>query len=94
MLLFRVFDTVSKKFCLAPAPGALWRQEVPSGAVNGSNTNFFLSATPAGQDTTVLFIDGRPVPLSDWTLTPAENKITLNTAPETGQQLYAFYLRS
>jgi hypothetical protein len=69
-------------------------QEVPSGAINSSNTEFDLTSQPSNQASTFVFVDGISIPNTEWTLTlgPGVSKITLNTAPSIGQDVYVAYL--
>ena len=68
-------------------------QEVPTGTVDGSNTTFTLAHTPWAGANLVLFLDRGPVPqgagAGKYTLSGAT--ITMGTAPQLGQTLYAFY---
>jgi hypothetical protein len=69
-------------------------QETPAGAVDGANRFFTLTGAPADQVSTMLFVDGVMVPITDWTLQlGTTNRIILNTglAPAIGQSVYVFY---
>ncbi len=68
----------------------LFVQETPSGTVNGTNTTFTLSETPASASALVLTIDGVTTTL--YTLTGST--ITMNTAPTLGQILSATYVHA
>ena len=67
-----------------------YAQEVPSGSINGTNTDFTISHTPVSTPSLVLFEDGLSlVPTTDYSLTGST--ITLVIAPKAGQSLVAFY---
>jgi hypothetical protein len=64
--------------------------EIPSGAINSSNTAYTLAATPSPQSTLMLFRNGLlQLPGSDYTLVGAA--ISMALAPQTGDSLVAFY---
>jgi len=68
--------------------------EIPTGAVNGSNTTFTLVNTPKG-DTERVFVNGaRQLPGSgnDYTISGAT--ITMATAPPTGSNIIVDYERT
>ena len=68
-----------------------FKKEIPSGSINGSNTSFSLTYTPANSDSLLVFIDGILQNLtSDYSL--SSNIITLVVAPAIGQSIYCFYL--
>lgn len=72
--------------------GAVGFQEVPSGPCNGVNTTFGpLSQLPSSTESVVVFVDGRPVDKSDWTLS-GYSIIFSASIPLTGQDVYVFYL--
>ena len=85
----KVFDTSTGKHGLAAR--STWKQEIPTGTVNGSNTNFTTSLTPINQDSTFLYLDSLIVPINEWSL--VGSTITFNTAPVTGQKVYCAYLK-
>lgn len=65
--------------------------EVPSGTINGSNVTFTLAAAPLSARL-LLFRSGllmRPGAGNDYTL--SGSTITFATAPETGENILAFY---
>jgi hypothetical protein len=67
-----------------------YRQEIPSGTVNGSNVTFTLAHTPYSQNAVILFVDVVPqIAGTDFTISGVT--ITMTVAPATGQQLSAFY---
>jgi hypothetical protein len=68
-----------------------WVQEVPSGTINGTNTNFTLSYTPRDSNSLLVFKNGLVVPNSEYSL--SNNTITFNTAPSINDTLYAYYLK-
>lgn len=69
-------------------------QEIPSGAVNGSNTIFTLSGNPANLQTTFVYVNGLLMMLSEFSLsqTAGVSKIIFNDAPEVGSSIYVTYL--
>lgn len=68
------------------------QQEAPSGDVNGVNVTYTLSGTPVADEGVMLWLDGimqyQGIGL-DYTISGAT--ITMTTAPETGQTLWAVY---
>lgn len=90
MRLFPAFNTTTGQWELVQS---LLEQEIPTGTVNGSNTEFTLSQTPVGTSSTVVFLDSRPLPATDWTLDVGLKKITFGSAPAVGQCPYAVYLK-
>jgi hypothetical protein len=74
-----------------PLSGA---QEVPTGAVDGTNLTYALAGKPADARSTLVFLDGRLLPNTDWSLviSPTTNQIVLAGAPAVGQTIYVFYL--
>lgn len=65
-------------------------QEVPSGLVNGSNAVFTLSSSPKA-GTVIVFINGLVQRLTtDYTI--VGQTITFVSAPEAGQDIYAFFI--
>ncbi len=64
--------------------------EVPSGAINGSNTAFSLAQTPSPSASLELYLNGDLLkPGTDYTL--SGSSITMTSAPTTGDILLAFY---
>lgn len=71
----------------------LFVQEAPAGAINGSNTAFVLSFTPAGNQCVQLSLDGVVLTLTlHYTLSGVN--ITMVDAPSLGQNLQAQYLKA
>ena len=72
--------------------GDVFKQEVPSGTVNGVNTTFTLTTDPI-PGTLILTVDGRlqmqGVSL-DYTVSGAT--IDFDSAPQTGEQIYAIFI--
>ena len=67
-------------------------QEVPSGTVNGSNTNFTLSQTPYSAKAVIVFLDGIVQTFTtDWSI--SGTTLTFVTAPAAGQKPYVWFLR-
>lgn len=73
--------------------GASFEQETPSGTINGVNTEFTLSRTPAGAKAVILFLDGDILAQGSGAgkYTTTGTTITMGTAPALGQSLYAWY---
>ncbi len=74
------------------APSGAWTQEVPSGNCNGSNTSFTLANTPLSNGIVNLSLNGvilRQGAGLDYTI--SGSSITLNSACNLGQSLYAIY---
>jgi hypothetical protein len=66
-------------------------QEIPSGTVNGINVTFTLSDTPKTDSALKLYQDGLMLRQgTDYTVSGVT--ITMTTAPELGQELYANYI--
>ncbi len=73
--------------------GASFEQETPTGAVDGSNTAFTLSLTPASNLAVILNLDNLVLVQGvDYTI--AGLNITMITVPQLGQSLYASYLKA
>lgn len=69
-----------------------WKDEAPSGTINGSNTSFTLSETPIENDAVELFLDGLYLtPTTDYSI--SGTTITMVTAPALGQTLRASYIQ-
>lgn len=66
-------------------------REIPTGAINGSNTTFTLASTPiSGSEIVVLNgLEQRPGAGNDYTITGAT--ITMATAPLTGEVIWVHY---
>ena len=72
----------------------VFEQEVPTGAVNGSNTAFVLAQTPYSQKAVMLFLDGLALVYGvHFTVNVATKTITMIVAPATGQVLNSWYMR-
>jgi len=73
--------------------GDIFKQEVPTGTVNGSNVDFTISTVPHSDDGVIVFLNGLPQFLGvHWNLSAAQT-ITFTNAPATGQKLYVFYIK-
>lgn len=69
-----------------------WKQETPSGTINGSNKAFTLSQTPLENDVVEVYLDGlRQVPVIDYTI--STTTITFVTAPALGQSVFVQYVQ-
>lgn len=65
-------------------------QEIPTGLVNNANTSFSLAHTPVSDMRVILFQDGLAlIQGTDYTISGAT--ITMTTAPNFGQTVYAKY---
>jgi len=70
-----------------------WVQEVPSGAVNGTNVTFVLSKTPLETESIEVFLDGlRKDPGVDYTVSGLN--IVFTTAPVPGQTVRVSYIQA
>lgn len=70
-----------------------WVDEIPSGAINGSNTAFTLAELPLENESVDLFLDGLKLAVTtDYTISGVN--ITMITAPVVGQELRANYIRN
>lgn len=70
-------------------------EEVPSGAINGSNALFTLSSAAVSDNHIRLYIDGlRQDQGNDYTVAGASALTISSTAPETGQLLFVDYTRA
>ena len=81
--------TAAKLAANAVTGGAIsFLTQAVTGAVNGSNTNFTMSATPYG-DSLIVWVGGvRQRPITDFTF--SGTTLTLTTAPETGDDIAIF----
>ena len=70
--------------------GGIGFQEVPTGVVNGINTDFDITLTPSTEDSLLVIVNGIILERSEWSL--SYPTITLNNAPAPGQSVYVFYL--
>lgn len=69
----------------------VFKNETPSGTVNGSNTAFSLSVEPYSVDSVLVFLNG--IKLKKTThYSISGTTITMVIAPEIGQELEASYL--
>lgn len=71
-------------------------QEIPTPAPNGVNNLFNLTGKPANQASIIVFVDGLSVPLAGWSLIQGliidQIQFTVDYIPQTGQDVYVFYL--
>jgi len=70
--------------------GGTGTQEVPVGAINGLNVDFNITNAPTNDESLMVFVNGLIVPIADWSY--AAPTITLTIAPESGSDVYVFYL--
>ncbi len=68
----------------------VFKQEVPTGLVNGSNTVFNLSELPISNQSILIMVDDLVLNSAEFAVTGAQ-QVTLVTAPVVGQSIYAFY---
>ena len=72
----------------------LFEQEIPTGAVDGSNTTFTVAETPYSQRAVMLFLDGLALVYGiHFTVNVATKTITMLFAPAAGQVLNSWYMR-
>lgn len=67
-----------------------FKQETPTGTINGSNVNFTLSLTPVDPADVVVFVDDVPQ-VYGTNFTVSGSTITMAVAPAFGQYVYSFY---
>lgn len=87
------YDTVTKRVKLVAAGAVAFKQEKPSGLVDGSNTLYVLSVDPQDAASVMVFIDGDIIEHgvgADQVQVSGKN-ITFGTAPAPGQKVYAMY---
>ncbi len=70
-----------------------YQGETPTGAINGVNTAFTLSAAPSPASSLFLFLDGQRLDPGGVDFTLAGANITMTFAPQTDSKLRAYYLR-
>lgn len=67
-----------------------WRQEIPSGSINSSNTSFTISAAPYSTNSLLIFRNGLyQIPTTEYTL--SGTNVVFVTAPTTGAEVMAVY---
>lgn len=70
----------------------MWKDETPSGTINGSNVTFTLSEVPVENDAIEIFLNGLyQEPGVDYSI--SGTTITMTTAPALGQSLKASYIQ-
>lgn len=72
--------------------GSIFEQEVPSGTVNGSNVTFTLASSPHSSKAVVVVVNGL-IQRQTTHYSVSGSTITFVTAPTTGQEIYAIYLK-
>jgi hypothetical protein len=87
----QVYD--ARPFLGSGASATKFKQEIPSGSINGVNTVFVLSKPIADPSSLIVWIDNNPLELTDYTLNGSTINIT-NPAlvPVAGQTVYTYYL--
>jgi len=73
--------------------GIYFKQETPTGSIDGSNTAFELSTPPVNAEGVQVYVDGLLKPLTPGSLgfTISGTTVTLGTAPVAGQHVYVCY---
>ena len=69
-----------------------FEQEIPSGAVNGSNVTFGLSSLPLSNKSVLVYLNGLLL-IQGTHYTISNQTITFAGAPQLGQQVYATYFK-
>lgn len=70
----------------------IFKQEKPTGVINGVNKTFTLSKLPHSEDGTMVFVNAIPLELGvDFTI--SGSVITTTDAPVAGQRVYVFYIK-
>jgi hypothetical protein len=70
---------------------AMFKQEVPSGSVNGINKTFTLSVSPIANSACCLFLNGALL-IQGTHYTLSDKTATFVDAPAVGQDVAAFYI--
>jgi hypothetical protein len=85
--------TVNEEILIQNLQAGNYQSEVPSGALNGSNTTFTLSVAPSPASSLFFFWNGQLLKAGgeDYTLTGST--IEMNIAPIASEKLIAYYLR-
>jgi hypothetical protein len=65
-------------------------QEVPTGVIDGTNTTFVCSNTPATVQSLLVIVDSAVLKAAQWSI--VNGTITLATAPAPGQDVYVYYI--
>lgn len=70
----------------------IYKQEVPTGTIDGVNTDFTLSILPHSEDATFVYINGVIQRLGvDFTI--STQTITFTNPPIIGQSVYVVYIK-
>lgn len=75
----------------AKALEAIFRQEIPSGVVDGVNAVFTLSLKPNSNAAVMVFLNGL-ILVQGTHYTISSQTITMAAAPSLGQVVYVFYV--
>lgn len=70
----------------------IFKQEIPSGVVDGVNKEFTLSKFPHSEDGTIVFLNGVPL-LFGSEFTMSNKVLTLVEAPVEGQRVFVWYVK-
>jgi hypothetical protein len=84
-------DFTVREFGIAGIVGApVFRQETPTGTVDGTNTVFNLALQPLNPQSLLVTIDGVTLTNSEFSI--VNQTITCTIAPALGQSIYAYYV--
>jgi hypothetical protein len=67
-----------------------FKQEVPAGANDGTNSAFTLSALPLNPQSVIISVDGLSLHADQWSI--SGQVVTLNDVPPPASDIYAFYV--
>lgn len=70
----------------------MFKQEIPTGAIDSVNTIFTLSFTPISNEQILVLLNGRQLILT-YHYSLSENIITLTFAPDEGQIVHVTYIK-
>jgi hypothetical protein len=92
-ILYETLDTSTGKRGYRGVPAPTYRQETPSGSVNGTNVTFTLSNAPLSGTSVQVFLNGLICPQDNTSIgySISGTSITFQTAPQPGQRVYAYY---
>lgn len=91
-LKYRALDTATGQEKFVSGTGGTWNQEVPSGTINGVNTDFVVVNTPQYSDAVFVYLDGAIVPKSRYSVNLGTKTVSFTTAPSNAQDVYIVYL--
>lgn len=70
----------------------IFQQEVPSGDINGANTDFTLANAPHSSNAVMTFLNGIPQVLGT-EVSVSGTTISFTNPPAPGQHVYCFYVK-